>query len=77
MTPATSAPPRGTRPTRRHETALALVALVVVWELGARLLAGSFVLAAPSEVVVSLVVAPEVVVPEATTVDESVSWVKT
>ena len=29
------------------------------------------------EVVVSLVVAPEVVVPEATTVDESVSWVKT
>lgn len=55
MTPATtSAPARGTAH-RRRETALAIVALLVAWEIGARLLAGSFVLAAPSEVAVSLV----------------------
>ena len=32
-----------------------MVALVVVWKLGAQLLAGSFVLAPPTEVLVSLV----------------------
>lgn len=54
MTQAIVAPPR-TRRAARRDTAIAIVVLLVVWEIGARLLTGAFVLAAPSEIVVALV----------------------
>jgi ABC-type nitrate/sulfonate/bicarbonate transport system permease component len=47
--------PRATVPRRRFEIALALLALIAVWEVAARLLTGAYVLAAPSEVVVAIV----------------------
>lgn len=57
----TTTVPRAAGPTpvsprrRRAETALAVVGLVIAWEVAARLTTGSFVLAAPSEVAVALV----------------------
>ncbi|WP_404434497.1 ABC transporter permease subunit [Microbacterium lacus] len=55
MTATLSARPSRTGIARRGETALAVVVLLVAWEIFARVISGSFVLAAPSEVVVSLV----------------------
>lgn len=58
MTETISAPPRTERPVRtarRGETALAILALLALWEIVARLISGSFVLAAPSEVAIALV----------------------
>jgi ABC-type nitrate/sulfonate/bicarbonate transport system permease component len=54
MTGVLTVPPR-VRPAARRDTLITVVALLVVWEIGARLLAGSFVLAAPSEIVVALI----------------------
>lgn len=54
MTAATvSAPP--TRRRRAAEVALAVATILLVWEVAARLMTGAYVLAAPSEVLVSLV----------------------
>lgn len=55
MTGTISAPPRIARTARRGETVVVIVALLVVWEIVARSITGSFVLAAPSEVAGSLV----------------------
>lgn len=55
MTAAVSTRPTRSGIARRGETSLAIVVLLVLWEIFARLITGSFVLAAPSEVVVSLV----------------------
>lgn len=49
------APRRARRDVRHGETALAIVALFVAWEIAARLITGSYVLAAPSEIAISLV----------------------
>lgn len=55
MTQTLSAPPVEARTRRRYAPVLTIGVLLVLWELAARLFAGAYVLAAPSEIAVAFV----------------------
>lgn len=55
MTTTLAAPPPAVRRAGAGQTALVIVVLLVAWEVVARLISGTFVLAAPSQIVVALV----------------------